>query len=202
MICTVILRSSGVGMRQAMSTVTTDHFAGQAMCFMLSFDTGTCISFSHSSCFFKIRLADNCFVTIFHTLPFILRKCFSVFIANILTFETTVNHRAGILLISEDSSYCNIIPERLFLTVSGKLLFTSCLHGNIHSRCIYFILIQSFCNFIHRFPRQKLFENAFYNPACEFIHNQLMLVLWTFYIAVRRIGSYVFTAATLCIKCQ
>ena len=178
-------------MRQAMSTVTTDHFPGQAMCFMLSFDTGTCISFSHGSDFFKIRLADNCFVTIFHTLPFILWECFCMFIADILTLETTVNHRAGILLISENSSYRNIIPERLFLTISGKLLFTSYLHGNIHSRCIYSITVQSFCNFIHRFSRQKLLENTFYYLTGKLIHNQLMIVLRTFHVAVRRISSFV-----------
>ena len=185
-----------------MSTVTTDHFSSQAMCFMLSFGTGTCISFSHGNGFFKIHLVYNCFVTIFHTLPFILWECFCVFITDILTLETTVNHRAGILLISEDSSYCNIIPERLFLTISGKLLFTSYLHGNIHSRCIYSITVQSFCNFIHRFSRQELFENALYNLTGKLIHNQLMLVLWTFHITIRCIGSYVLTAATLCIKCQ
>ena len=67
-----------------------------------------------------------------------------MFIANILNLEAAVNHRADILLISEDSSYCNIIPERLFLTISGKLLFTSYLHGNIHARCIYSIPVQSF----------------------------------------------------------
>ena len=185
-----------------MSTVTTDHFSCQAMCFMPSFSTGTCISFSHGSGFFKILLADNCFVTIFHTLPFILRECFGVFIANILTLKTTVNHRTGILLIFKDSAYCNIIPERLFLTISGKLLFTSYLHGNIHARRIYSIPVQSFCNFIHRFSRQKLFENALYNLTGKLIHNQLMLVLRTFHIAIRSIGSYVFTIATLCIKCQ
>ena len=144
MICTIILRSSGISMGQAMPTVTTDHFTSQAMCFMLSFGTGTCIFFSHGSYFFKILLAYNCFVTIFHTLPFILWKCFCMFIANILNLEAAVNHRAGILLISEDSSYCNIIPERLFLTISGKLLFTSYLHGNIHARRIYSIPVQSF----------------------------------------------------------
>ena len=169
---------------------------------MLSFGTGTCISFSHGNGFFKIHLVYNCFVTIFHTLPFIRWKCFCMFIANILNLEAAVNHRAGILLISEDSSYCNIIPERLFLTISGKLLFTSYLHGNIHARRIYSIPVQSFCNFIHRFSRQKLFENALYNLTGKLIHNQLMLVLRTFHIAIRSIGSYVLTIATLCIKCQ
>ena len=53
-----------------------------------------------------------------------------------------------------------------------------------------------------RFSRQELFENALYNLTGKLIHNQLMLVLWTFHITIRCIGSYVLTAATLCIKCQ
>ena len=123
MLCAVMLRATGIGMRQTMSTVTAYHFTGQAMCLVLSLRTCTDIFFSHSCRLLEILFTDNGNMTILHTLPIFFRKGFGMLVTYIFTFKSVINHGAGVLLIFKDSAHCHIAPEFLFLTVFRQLIF-------------------------------------------------------------------------------